>query len=123
MGYLLGIAVSVVIALIMAAASSSKKDTAPTVVQPLSERPTEELKKLLQEAENDVEMQKIQYQASLSNPYVSHIVRNLSKSNLNSAIARKSRIAELLEGRMTAATPIVENIQPTENPASDNEND
>jgi predicted metal-dependent phosphoesterase TrpH len=104
MGYLLGLAAVIIVAVIMAASADKKSKSTPIAVRPLSERSPEELKQNLHQAETDVEMRKIEYQGAISNPYASHIVRDLSKKNLESAIARKAMIVAEIERRKAGAS-------------------
>lgn len=101
MVFLLVLFVVILIGVIIRYATESNKpaNSSPVVVRPLSARSLEELKQNLIEAETGVEMAKIQYQAGLSNPYVSHIVRDLQKNNLESAIAHKASIVAEIETR------------------------
>jgi hypothetical protein len=78
MGYILGLIVTVIIALIIAANADRKIKKMPAP-KPIGERTLEELRGNLKATENSIEMQKLKYQGMIANPYVSHVVQDMAK--------------------------------------------
>lgn len=78
---------------------STTQKSNSVVIRPISEWSDEELAEDFRKAENALELHKIEYQGAMSNPYVSHITRNLVKSNLENEISRKNLLADEIKRR------------------------